>query len=112
MLVWPDQQIETKEEGDGKGKKHPRPSGLLQQLEMPKILARWKSIARIYIDEIVAGNGVPMSIISNRDGRFTSRALANITESLKDAIGYEYSLSSSDGWIKVSCTIQHKKRIS
>ncbi|GKF17477.1 hypothetical protein Tco_0062395, partial [Tanacetum coccineum] len=26
--------------------------------------------------------------------------LANITESLRDAIGYEYGLSSSDGWTK------------
>nr|GEU33028.1 DNA/RNA polymerases superfamily protein [Tanacetum cinerariifolium] len=57
-------------------------------------------LARLYIDEIVAGHGVPVSIILDRDGRFTSRVLENITESLRDAIGYEYGLSSSDGWTK------------
>ncbi|GKE51282.1 putative reverse transcriptase domain-containing protein [Tanacetum coccineum] len=57
-------------------------------------------LAMIYIDEIVAGHGMPVSIISNHDGRFTSRFLANIAESLRDAIGYEYGLSSLDGWIK------------
>ncbi|GJV80988.1 hypothetical protein Tco_1516858 [Tanacetum coccineum] len=36
--------------------------------------------------EEVAGHGVPVSIISDRDGRFTSRVLANITESLRDVI--------------------------
>ncbi|GJU92863.1 hypothetical protein Tco_1317619 [Tanacetum coccineum] len=59
-----------------------------------------EKLARLYIDEIVAGHGVPVTIISDRDGRFTSRVLANITKSLKDAIGSEYSLSSSDGWTK------------
>ncbi|GJV95602.1 putative reverse transcriptase domain-containing protein [Tanacetum coccineum] len=93
---------------------HQRPSGLLQQPEIPewkwdKItmdfitkLPRSKSghdtiwvivdrltksahflairedystekLAKIYIDEIVARHGAPMSIISDRDGRFTSR---------------------------------------
>ncbi|GKD75393.1 putative reverse transcriptase domain-containing protein, partial [Tanacetum coccineum] len=92
---------------------HQRPSGLLQQPEIPewkwdKItmdfitkLPRTKSrhdmiwvivdrltksahflairedysterLARLYIDEIVARHGVPVSIISDRDGRFTS----------------------------------------
>ncbi|GKF25698.1 putative reverse transcriptase domain-containing protein [Tanacetum coccineum] len=57
-----------------------------------------EKLERLYIDEIVAGHGVPVSIISDRDGRFTSRFLANITKSLRDAIGYEYGLSSSDEW--------------
>ncbi|GJX90048.1 putative reverse transcriptase domain-containing protein [Tanacetum coccineum] len=61
---------------------------------------KMEKLARLYIDEIVAGHGVPVSIISDRDGRFTSRFLANITESLRDAIRYEYDLSSSDGWTK------------
>ncbi|GKE16043.1 putative reverse transcriptase domain-containing protein [Tanacetum coccineum] len=61
---------------------------------------KMEKLARLYIDEIVAGHGVPVSIISNHDGRFTSRFLANIIESLRDAIGYEYGLSSSDGWTK------------
>ncbi|GJU69329.1 hypothetical protein Tco_1255588 [Tanacetum coccineum] len=50
---------------------------------------KMEKLARLYIDEIVAGHGVPVSIISDRDGRFTSRVLANITESLRDVIGYE-----------------------
>ncbi|GJW51425.1 putative reverse transcriptase domain-containing protein [Tanacetum coccineum] len=59
---------------------------------------KMEKLARLYIDEIVAGHGVPVSIISDRDGRFTSKFLANIIESLKDAIRYEYGLSSSNGW--------------
>nr|GEV07752.1 putative reverse transcriptase domain-containing protein [Tanacetum cinerariifolium] len=61
---------------------------------------KMEKLTRLYIDEIVAGHGVPVSIILDRDGRFTSRVLANITESLRDAIRYEYGLSSSDGWTK------------
>nr|GEX44010.1 hypothetical protein [Tanacetum cinerariifolium] len=61
---------------------------------------KMEKLARLYIDEIVAGHGVPVSIISDCDERFTSRVLANITESLRDAIGYEYGLSSSNGWTK------------
>ncbi|GJV74029.1 putative reverse transcriptase domain-containing protein [Tanacetum coccineum] len=41
---------------------------------------KMEKLARLYIDEIVAGHGVPVSIILDRDGRFTSRFLANITE--------------------------------
>ncbi|GKA35956.1 putative reverse transcriptase domain-containing protein [Tanacetum coccineum] len=63
---------------------HQRPSGLLQQPEIPewkwdKItidlitkLPSMEKLARLYIDEIVARHGVPMSIILDRDGRFTS----------------------------------------
>nr|GEW79917.1 putative reverse transcriptase domain-containing protein [Tanacetum cinerariifolium] len=36
----------------------------------------------------------------DRDGRFTSRVLENITVSHRDAIGYEYGLTSSDRWTK------------
>ncbi|GJZ57704.1 putative reverse transcriptase domain-containing protein [Tanacetum coccineum] len=43
---------------------------------------KMEKLARLYIDEIVAGHGVPVSIISDRDGRFTSRVLANITRSI------------------------------
>ncbi|GJZ28563.1 reverse transcriptase domain-containing protein [Tanacetum coccineum] len=102
---------------------HQRPSGLLQQLEIPewkwdKItmdfitkLPRSKSghdtiwvivdrltksahflairedystekLAKIYIDEIVARHGVPVSIISDRDGRFTSRCWQTVQKAL------------------------------
>ncbi|GJX04548.1 putative reverse transcriptase domain-containing protein [Tanacetum coccineum] len=102
---------------------HQRPSGLLQQPEIPewkwdKItmdfitkLPRSKNghdtiwvivdrltksahflairedysterLARIYIDEIVARHGVPVSIISDRDGRFTSRCWQTVQKAL------------------------------
>ncbi|GJW87323.1 putative reverse transcriptase domain-containing protein [Tanacetum coccineum] len=67
---------------------------------------KMEKLARLYIDEIVAGHGVTVSIISDRDGRFTSRFLENITESLRDAIRYEYDLSSSDGWTNYNSSIQ------
>nr|GEV35933.1 hypothetical protein [Tanacetum cinerariifolium] len=58
-----------------------------------------EKLARLYIDEIIARHRVPMSIISDQDGRFISRFWKNITESPKDAIRYEYGLSSLDRWI-------------
>ncbi|GJY92517.1 reverse transcriptase domain-containing protein [Tanacetum coccineum] len=102
---------------------HQKPSGLLQQPEIPE----WKSdkitmdfitkfprsksghdtiwvivdrltksahflairedystekLAKIYIDEIVARHGVPVSIISDRDGRFTSRCWQTMQKAL------------------------------
>ncbi|GKE00489.1 reverse transcriptase domain-containing protein [Tanacetum coccineum] len=61
---------------------------------------KMEKLARLYIYDIVAGHGVPVSTISDHDGIFSSRVLANISESLRDAIRYEYGLSSSDGWTK------------
>ncbi|GKF70100.1 putative reverse transcriptase domain-containing protein [Tanacetum coccineum] len=118
---------------------HQRPSGLLQQPEIPEW--KWESItmnfitklsrtrsghnaiwvvvdrltksahflairedystkklARLYTDEIVARHGVHVLIILDRDARFTSQSLANISESLRNAIGYEHGLSTSDRW--------------
>nr|GEV37740.1 hypothetical protein [Tanacetum cinerariifolium] len=75
---------------------------------------KMEKLARFYIDEIVAGHGVPVSIISDHDGRFTSRLLKNIIESLRDAIGYEYSLSSLDGRTKspiLWCEIRESRLI-
>ncbi|GJW95890.1 putative reverse transcriptase domain-containing protein [Tanacetum coccineum] len=65
-----------------------------------------EKLARLCIDEIVEGHGVPMLITSDRDGRFTSSILENITKSLRDAIGYEYGLSSSDGWTNYHWSIR------
>ncbi|GJW91733.1 putative reverse transcriptase domain-containing protein [Tanacetum coccineum] len=39
-------------------------------------------LAKLYIDEIVARHGVPMSIISDRDGRFTSRCWKIVQKAL------------------------------
>ncbi|GKB39730.1 putative reverse transcriptase domain-containing protein [Tanacetum coccineum] len=68
--------------------KHQRLSGLLQQPEIPVIVDRltksahflpmredykMERLARLYLNEIVARHGVPISIISDRNSRFTSR---------------------------------------
>nr|GEW53380.1 retrotransposon protein, putative, Ty3-gypsy subclass [Tanacetum cinerariifolium] len=67
---------------------HERPSGLLQQHKIPVIMDRLTKsayflpmredykmdrLASLYLNEIVARHGVPISIISDRDSRFTSR---------------------------------------
>ncbi|GJT29627.1 putative reverse transcriptase domain-containing protein [Tanacetum coccineum] len=87
----------------GQGSCIERPSGLLQQPEIPE----WKwdritmdfitrlprskdykmeKLARLYIDEIVAGHGIHVSIISDHDVRFTSRKSLRQLEIVKIAI--------------------------
>ncbi|GJW63485.1 putative reverse transcriptase domain-containing protein [Tanacetum coccineum] len=111
---------------------HQRPSGLLQQLEIPKW--KWERIAmdfviklprtssghdsiwvivdrltksghflpiredykmdrlaRLYLNEIGARHGVPISIISDRDGRFTSR----FWQSMQEALGTQLDMSTA-----------------
>ncbi|GJZ67535.1 putative reverse transcriptase domain-containing protein [Tanacetum coccineum] len=111
---------------------HQRPSGLLQQPEMPKwkwdkitmdfitklpktksgydtiwvIVDRLtksahflamredystKRLAKLYIDEIVARHGVPVPIISDRDGRFTSR----LWQTLQKALGTRLDMGTA-----------------
>ncbi|GKA20387.1 reverse transcriptase domain-containing protein [Tanacetum coccineum] len=47
-----------------------------------------ENLARLYVDEIVAGHGVPMSIISYRDGRLTSskRTIQTLEDMLKACV--------------------------
>ncbi|GJU02125.1 putative reverse transcriptase domain-containing protein [Tanacetum coccineum] len=64
-----------------------------------------EKLARLYIDEIVARHEVPVSIISDRDGRFTSR----FWQTLQKALGTRLDMSTSyhpqtDG--QSECTIQ------
>ncbi|GJV11403.1 putative reverse transcriptase domain-containing protein [Tanacetum coccineum] len=50
-----------------------------------------EKLARLYIDEIVAQHGVPVSIISDRDGRFTSR----FWQTLQKALGTRLDMSTA-----------------
>ncbi|GJR63442.1 putative reverse transcriptase domain-containing protein [Tanacetum coccineum] len=111
---------------------HQRPSGLLQQPEIP--VWKWEGIAmdfvtklprtssghdtiwvivdrltksahflpmhedykmdrlaRLYLNEIVARHGVPISIISDRDSRFTSR----FWQSMQEALGTRLDMSTT-----------------
>ncbi|GJR27772.1 putative reverse transcriptase domain-containing protein [Tanacetum coccineum] len=62
---------------------HQKPSGFLQQPEISELTKsahflpiredyKTEKLAKIYVNEIIARHGVPVSIISDRDGRFTS----------------------------------------
>ncbi|GKE46287.1 putative reverse transcriptase domain-containing protein, partial [Tanacetum coccineum] len=79
---------------------HQWPSGLLQQPEIP--VWKWEGIAmdfdykmemlaRFYLNEIVAKHGVPISIISDRDSRFTSR----FWQSMQEALGTRLDMSTT-----------------
>ncbi|KAD4385652.1 hypothetical protein E3N88_25821 [Mikania micrantha] len=83
---------------------HQKPSGLLEQPEIPQW--KWEQIAMdfitklprtssgydsIWIDEIVVRHGVPLSIISDRDSRFTSR----FWQSLQQSLGTSINLSTA-----------------
>ncbi|GJZ76021.1 putative reverse transcriptase domain-containing protein [Tanacetum coccineum] len=50
-----------------------------------------ETLTRLYIKEIVSQNGVPISIISNRDGHFTSR----FWKSLQNALGTQLDMSTT-----------------
>nr|GEV04038.1 putative reverse transcriptase domain-containing protein [Tanacetum cinerariifolium] len=88
---------------------HQRPSGLLVQLAIPKW--KWDNItmdfitqlpkssqgfdtiwlARLYLKRIVARHGIPVLIICNRDGRFTS----NFWKSFQKALGTDICMSTA-----------------
>ncbi|GKA70664.1 putative reverse transcriptase domain-containing protein [Tanacetum coccineum] len=50
-----------------------------------------EKLARIYINEIVARHGVPVSIISDRDGRFVS----HLWQALQEALGTKLHMSTA-----------------
>ncbi|GKC68667.1 putative reverse transcriptase domain-containing protein [Tanacetum coccineum] len=80
---------------------HHRLSGLLQQPKIPEW--KWERVAidfidykmdrltTLYLNEIVARHGVQISIISDRDSRFTSR----IWQSIQEALGTRLDMSTA-----------------
>ncbi|GJV50349.1 putative reverse transcriptase domain-containing protein [Tanacetum coccineum] len=91
---------------------HQKPSGFLQQPEIPEW--KWEKItmefvtklpksssghdtiwteklAKIYTNEIVTRHGVPVSIISDRDGRFTS----HLWQAFQKALGTRLDMSTA-----------------
>ncbi|GKB51437.1 putative reverse transcriptase domain-containing protein, partial [Tanacetum coccineum] len=68
---------------------HQRPPSLLQQ---PEILDnKMERLARLYLNEIVSRHGVPISIISDRDSRFTSR----FWQSMQEALGTHLDMNTT-----------------
>ncbi|GJZ82713.1 putative reverse transcriptase domain-containing protein [Tanacetum coccineum] len=63
---------------------HQKPSAIREDYKMEKL-------ARIYINEIVARHGVPVSIISDRDIQFTSR----FWQTLQKALGTRLDMSTA-----------------
>ncbi|GKE31525.1 putative reverse transcriptase domain-containing protein [Tanacetum coccineum] len=55
-----------------------------------------EKLARLYFDEIVARHGVHVSIISDRDGRFTSRFWQTLQKALGTDICNGYSLKDKN----------------
>ncbi|GJU66873.1 putative reverse transcriptase domain-containing protein [Tanacetum coccineum] len=68
---------------------HQRPSGLLQQPEIPDY--KMDRLARFYLNEIVARHGVSISIISDRDSHFTSR----FWQTMQEALGTRLDMSTA-----------------
>nr|GFA73892.1 putative reverse transcriptase domain-containing protein [Tanacetum cinerariifolium] len=52
---------------------------------------KMEKLARLYLNEIVARHGVPISIISDRDSRFTSR----FWQSMQEALGTRLDISTA-----------------
>ncbi|GJT64295.1 putative reverse transcriptase domain-containing protein [Tanacetum coccineum] len=76
---------------------HQRPSGFLQQLEIPEW--KWEHITMDFlrvsqerlVGTILFGHGVPLSIISDRDSRFVS----GFWRSLQNALGINLRMSTA-----------------
>ena len=56
-----------------------------------------EELCRLYIREIVRLHGVPVSIVSDQDPRFTTHFLGEFPESHWDTVDDEHSFSSSNG---------------
>lgn len=61
-----------------------------------KISYPLQKLAKLYIDNVVSLHGIPSSIVSDRDMRFTSRFWSSLEESMGTKLKVEFSLSSSE----------------
>ncbi|GKB84703.1 putative reverse transcriptase domain-containing protein [Tanacetum coccineum] len=82
---------------------HQRPSTLLQQPKIPEY--KMERLARLYLNEIVSRHGVSISIISDRDSRFTSR----YWQLMQEALGTRLDMSTvyhpqTDGQSGAKCS--------
>ncbi|GKA58833.1 putative reverse transcriptase domain-containing protein, partial [Tanacetum coccineum] len=73
---------------------------------------KMERLARLYLNEIVARHGVPISIISDRDGRFTSR----FWQSMQEVLGTQLDMSmayhpQTDGQKTIEKISQIKDRL-
>ncbi|GJV29451.1 putative reverse transcriptase domain-containing protein [Tanacetum coccineum] len=64
--------------------------GKLKELQ-DKGLSEWIGLARLYLNDIVVRHGVPISIISDRDSRFTSR----FWQLMQEALGTRLYMSTA-----------------
>ncbi|GJR49047.1 putative reverse transcriptase domain-containing protein [Tanacetum coccineum] len=68
--------------------KHQKPYGKIRPLEILENMPAHK-LAKIYVNEIMTRHGVPVSIVSDRDGRFTS----NFCQDFQKELGTSYHSS-------------------
>ncbi|GJW58796.1 putative reverse transcriptase domain-containing protein [Tanacetum coccineum] len=71
---------------------HQRPSGLLQQPEIP--VWKWEGMAMDFVTKLPmtsSGHGVPISIILDHDSRFTAR----VWQSMQEALGTHLVMSTA-----------------
>ncbi|GJT93386.1 putative reverse transcriptase domain-containing protein [Tanacetum coccineum] len=74
----------------------------IRHMEIGRVI-KMERLARLYLNEIVSRHGVPISIISDRDSRFTSR----FWQSMQEALGTRLDMSTTyhpqtDGQIKLT----------
>nr|GEV12751.1 hypothetical protein [Tanacetum cinerariifolium] len=67
---------------------------------------KMENLARLYIDNIVAGHELPMSIISYRDGRFTSRFWQTLQKALRTRLDMNVNMRVLVEEIKVDKTLR------
>lgn len=57
-----------------------------------------EKLAKIYVDEVVRLHGVPLTIVSDRDARFTSRFWKSLQEGLGTKIRLSTAYHHQTGW--------------